>query len=138
MASGIRNEGYNGGIPLEKGKKYNFSFHIACDGRPVEIEVSLENKDGNIKYGSKEFNISQKEWKLIGTEFVSAQTDYETRLAIRLKSAGRIYADNISLFPAETFNNRTNGLRKDLAELLKDMKPSFFVFRVAALFMTVL
>lgn len=125
---GIRNEGYNGGIPLEKGKKYNFSFHIACDGRPVAIEVSLENKDGNIKYASKEFNISQKEWKLIGTEFVSAQTDYEARLAIRLKSAGRIYADNISLFPAETFNNRTNGLRKDLAELLKDMKPKFLRF----------
>ena len=34
----------------------------------------------------------------------------------------------VSLFPRETWNNRPNGLRKDLVQLLADLKPGFIRF----------
>ena len=36
--------------------------------------------------------------------------------------------DMVSLFPSNTFNNRKNGLRKDLAQVLADLKPRFVRF----------
>jgi alpha-N-arabinofuranosidase len=36
--------------------------------------------------------------------------------------------DMISLFPQETWNNRPNGLRKDLVQKLYDLKPGFLRF----------
>lgn len=47
---------------------------------------------------------------------------------IRFADPGVYYLDFISLFPKETFNNRENGLRKDLVEILRDMKPAFLRF----------
>ena len=34
----------------------------------------------------------------------------------------------VSLFPAETWGHRPNGLRKDLVQLLADMHPGFIRF----------
>ncbi|MHB8581218.1 MAG: alpha-L-arabinofuranosidase C-terminal domain-containing protein, partial [Ignavibacteriaceae bacterium] len=38
------------------------------------------------------------------------------------------WLDMVSLFPKDTFKNRPNGLRKDLAEMLAALKPSFVRF----------
>ena len=43
-------------------------------------------------------------------------------------TTGVLDIEHISLFPQETFNNRSNGLRKDLAMALKDLKPGVFRF----------
>ena len=34
----------------------------------------------------------------------------------------------ISLFPKDTFKDRKNGMRKDIAEMIADMKPKFMRF----------
>ena len=41
---------------------------------------------------------------------------------------GEIDIDMVSLYPKETWKNRPNGLRKDLVQLLADMKPGFIRF----------
>ena len=124
---GVKNLGYNSGIPLEEGKEYNFSVYAACDGRPLKIKVSLESADGD-EYCSEVLDISEKEWSKRELVFRSPKTDYSSRLAVRIITAGRVYLDNVSLFPKDTFKGRKNGLRKDLAQLLADLKPKFMRF----------
>ena len=47
-----------------------------------------------------------------------------------METAGTLDLEHISLFPEKTFNNRTNGLRRDLAQALKDLSRESFVSRV--------
>ncbi len=124
---GIKNLGYNTGISLVKGEKYDFSIYAACDGRPAIMKITLEDADGN-EYCRKQLEITNKDWEKTELVFTAPQTDHSSRLAVRLVTAGRIYIDNVSLFPQNTFKNRKNGMRKDLAELLADMKPKFMRF----------
>jgi alpha-L-arabinofuranosidase len=44
------------------------------------------------------------------------------------KSVGGIALDEISLFPRNTFHNRPNGLRADLAQVIADLHPKFVRF----------
>lgn len=124
---GIKNLGYNGGIPLEKNKEYKFSMYIACDGRPAEVKLSLESADGE-EYCVQTIEVTSKEWEKKHLNFTATETDYTARLAVRLMTPGRVYVDNVSLFPSDTFNGRENGMRKDLAQLLKELKPKFMRF----------
>ncbi len=124
---GVKNLGYNSGIPLEEGCEYNFSVYTSCDGRNAEIKISLEASDGE-EYCSQTIAIASKEWEKKTLVFKAPKTDYSARLAVRLMTPGRVYLDNISLFPKDTFMGRENGMRKDLGELLKNLKPKFMRF----------
>src|SRR4030095_11214220 len=44
------------------------------------------------------------------------------------EAPGALDVDIVSVFPRATWNNRPNGLRADLVQLLKDMKPGFLRF----------
>ena len=50
------------------------------------------------------------------------------QLAVEPMKAGKIGVDFVSLFPQETFKNRANGMRRDLAQTLYDLKPRFVRF----------
>ncbi len=41
---------------------------------------------------------------------------------------GTVDLDMVSVFPEDTWQGRENGLRKDLVQLLKEMKPGFLRF----------
>ncbi len=56
------------------------------------------------------------------------QTDASARLVLLSKTRGGIGFDEISLFPKNTFRNRTNGLRADLAQVVADLHPKFVRF----------
>ncbi|HIT85580.1 MAG TPA: alpha-L-arabinofuranosidase [Candidatus Ornithomonoglobus intestinigallinarum] len=124
---GVRNEGYNGGIPLAKDAAYDFSCRICCDGRPAVLEIALEDKNGNA-YQSEEICFSHKEWRLYTIKFKSPAADNTARLSLKLKKPGRVYIDSCSLFPADTFCGRKNGMRKDIAQFIADLKPKFMRF----------
>jgi len=49
-------------------------------------------------------------------------------LRITLEGKGAIDLDMISLFPADTWKGRENGLRKDLVRMIADLKPGFLRF----------
>lgn len=57
---------------------------------------------------------------------LSAAKDAKAKLALEFDAPGKIWIDYVSLFPEKTFNNRPNGLRKDVAEMLVGLKPAFF------------
>jgi len=49
-------------------------------------------------------------------------------LDLTVEGTGALDIDMVSLFPKDTWNNRKNGLRKDLVQMLVDMKPGFLRF----------
>jgi alpha-N-arabinofuranosidase len=55
-------------------------------------------------------------------------TALKGRLNLLIDSIGTLDVDIVSLFPADTWKSRENGLRADLVQLLKDMKPGFLRF----------
>jgi alpha-L-arabinofuranosidase len=48
--------------------------------------------------------------------------------AVKVASDEQLAVDMVSLFPQKTFRNRKNGLRKDLAQMIADIKPRFVRF----------
>lgn len=123
----VYNIGYNG-MYVKEGEEYNFyMFAKAVEGNQT-IELSLRDKSGNKIYDSKTIEIAQGEFERYDCVFSSSGTDTEATFHITSKQKGTIKLGFSSLMPVETYKRRPNGLRKDLVELLRDMKPSFLRF----------
>ena len=125
---GAANNGYYG-IPLASGKTYNLNFYArAAAGFSGNIAVSLENSSGAAAYAQSSVSGLTTGWQHFALSLVPNATDPSARLVLRISQTGSVYLDFVSLFPAATFNNRTNGLRPDLANMLVNLKPSFMRF----------
>ncbi len=124
-SAGIMNLGYNTGFYFEKGKKYRFSFY-AKTYKNINTEIRLQGADGEI-YAVCGMNVCG-EWKKYKVEITPDTTTTCGRLAVIIKTTGKIYIDMVSLFPEDTFRNRPNGMRRDIAELLAALKPKFMRF----------
>lgn len=126
---GISNEGYGQGIPVEDKKEYFFSCWYRLFGKSAgEVEVRLEDKDGGCCYGKAVFLPETGGWKHFACKIEGCGTDYGARLTIVTRVPVRIGLDMVSLFPVHTFLGRRNGMRADIAELIRDMKPRFMRF----------
>lgn len=125
---GAANNGYYG-IPLTKNKTYNLNFYArAASGFSGNITVSLESSNGLAVYAQSTVSGLTTSWQPFAVSLVPNTTDPFARLALRISQAGSVYLNVVSLFPAQTFNNRTNGLRPDLANMLVNLQPSFVRF----------
>jgi len=125
---GAANNGYYG-IPLANGATYNLGFYArAASGFSGNISVSLESANGATSYAQSTVSGLTTSWQHFALALVPNATDPAARLALRISQNGSVYLDFVSLFPAQTFNNRTNGLRPDLANTLVNLKPSFMRF----------
>jgi len=122
----VANEGF-WGINVEKGKKYSLSFYARKDEKSKgRVKVSIESKTGK-EYGSLIIDNIGKTWKQYKGVLISNGADANARFVITPMTEGAIWFDVVSLFPP-TWKNRTNGLRNDLAEMLKEMNLSFLRF----------
>lgn len=126
----VRNLGFNTGICLKRGEKYDFSVYAAvmsdeCEKLPLKISVGDDN--GKI-FAESEVVVDSHDWKKYGAELTADADTTDGRLYVTLAAEGGVKLDMVSLFPRNTFNNRANGLRKDIAETLAAMKPRFMRF----------
>ncbi|HEY4414940.1 MAG TPA: alpha-L-arabinofuranosidase C-terminal domain-containing protein [Verrucomicrobiae bacterium] len=125
---GAANNGYYG-IALTNGVTCHLGFYArAASGFSGSIAVSLESTNGSMIYAQSSVNGLAASWQHFTLPLIPNATDANARLVLRISQAGSVYLDFISLFPATTFNNRTNGLRPDLANMLVNLKPSFMRF----------
>ena len=115
------NEGWDG-ITLQKGKKYDLSLFTKGAG---SLRVSLV--ENGVAIASATFKAT-KEWKRQKKTITPSASADKAELVIEPLEASNIDLDFISLFPQETFRNRPNGLRKDLAEVIADLQPRFVRF----------
>ncbi|MDQ6417909.1 alpha-L-arabinofuranosidase C-terminal domain-containing protein [Paenibacillus sp. LHD-117] len=124
---GIKNLGFNSGLPYRQGETYRFSMYARRSASFDEaVAVRLEGIDGTLYGEAKVFVTS--EWEKYEVELASSATDFSGRLSVVTTGTGTLYLDMISLFPAKTFRGRSNGLREDIAELLAELKPKFMRF----------
>jgi alpha-L-arabinofuranosidase len=125
--TGLENEGFRG-IGVKGGDGYNLCLYARSAGSgPVSIRIELIDQ-GNDVFETKRLEISGKSWKKYSVALAPQKTEAKSRLRITMETEGVVDADHISLFPEKTFNNRPNGMRADLAQALKDLKPGVFRF----------
>lgn len=130
----ITNEGWDGIIDSDPGQAYDFSFHVRhidCTKKKwlVQLiaggEVLAETKITTQGPGWRRYEavIDTRSPKLR-----AKVTGRECQLRLVPLKKGKVAVDMVSLFPKETFHNRKNGLRKDLAQAIADLHPKFVRF----------
>ena len=119
----LSNDGY-WGIPINKGDEYKFSM-FARSAQKTPVLVRLVGKDNAI-LGETTIEVASPAWTKYEYVFTGSVTA-DARLELVFTKPGKVYVDEVSLFPP-TYNNRPNGLRKDLVELFRDLKPGFVRF----------
>ncbi|GAB2805586.1 alpha-L-arabinofuranosidase C-terminal domain-containing protein [Ferruginibacter profundus] len=124
---GLSNEGFRG-MGIYAGKQYHFSVLAKNQpGAAVKIKVQLVNASGKI-IGETALSNFTGEWKKYTAVITTTDSAQKGKLNLLFEGNGTIDIDVVSLFPANTFKNRPNGLREDLAQKLADLKPGFVRF----------
>ncbi len=128
--TGLVNEGFFG-IGVKKGEVYRFSVWAKALKGNGAIRVQLID-DHSMKerqeFAKAEINITSAEWKKYTLELTSPIDFKHAKLRIYLKGNHSVALEHISLFPVNTYKNRENGMRRDLAQALADLKPGIFRF----------
>ena len=117
------NEGWDG-IAVEQGKRYDFSMFVRGTKK---FAIQLLTTDGSI-IAKGQLKTKGNNWQRYECVLTATQTHDKARLAIIPQGKEEVAVDMISLFPQETFMGRKNGLRKDLAETIAELKPKFVRF----------
>jgi len=121
------NEGFRG-MGIKKDAKYNLSLKAANHNGAIK-KIIIQFIDKNKKVlGETTIIPTSNEWKGYTAQFTATQTEAKAQLKITFEGNGTIDLDMISLFPEDTWRNRKNGMRKDIVQLLYDMKPGFLRF----------
>lgn len=127
--TGIENEGFFG-IALKKDESYRFSVwaRIPNGGSKKEsIRIEFIDADNNV-FLRQQLGFESSEWKKYQVVFKANQTIKNSKIRIFLTSKGKLDLEHVSLFPVDTWKGRENGMRKDLAQALYDLKPGIFRF----------
>ncbi|AJP01191.1 alpha-N-arabinofuranosidase [Streptomyces cyaneogriseus subsp. noncyanogenus] len=121
--SSVTNAGYNTGIRVEQGKKYDFSVWARAEGGTT-LTVTLKDAAGTLATARQ---VAVKGgWARYQATFTATRTSNRGRLAVATTNAAAL--DMVSLFPRDTYKNQPNGLRKDLAEKIEALRPGFLRF----------
>ena len=121
------NEGFRG-MGVKKNAKYNLSLKAANhNGAIKKIIFQLIDKDQKV-IGETSIVPKSEQWSNYTSQFTALETEAKAKLKITFEGNGTIDLDMVSLFPEDTWKNRKNGLRKDLVQLLYDVKPGFLRF----------
>ncbi|KRD14954.1 alpha-L-arabinofuranosidase C-terminal domain-containing protein [Streptomyces sp. Root264] len=122
--SSVTNSGYNTGVRVEQGKKYDFSVWARAEHGST-LTVSLQDADGALA-AARTVAVRTGGWVRYRASFTAARTSSDGRLTVGSSAAAAL--DMVSLFPRDTYRNEPNGLRKDLAEKVAALHPGFVRF----------
>lgn len=126
---GIANEGF-WGIPVRRNTRYQASFYAkAAAGFSGPLTVSLESSDGAAILARAEVSGIGGDWRRYTAELTTGAAAPSAANRLVLSSAGpcTVWLSLVSLFPP-TFNDRPNGNRIDIMNLLAGMNPAFLRF----------
>ncbi|GAA4417899.1 alpha-L-arabinofuranosidase C-terminal domain-containing protein [Actinokineospora soli] len=126
---GVTNAGYNTGIPLTRGDKYDFSVWArTSNAAGTPLTIRLTDAGGAVLARPTTLTVRGDRWTKYTATLRADSTSATGRLRITATGSGTVRLDMVSLFPDETFLNRPNGLRKDLAEKIAALEPGFVRF----------
>lgn len=120
------NEGFDG-IVVRKGEKYIFNV-FARSRNNTKLKVILTDDSGK-ELGQTSVSVPAGEsWNKLNGVITARESCGKASLRLEIPAKKTVQVDMVSLFPENTFKNRENGLRKDLAQTLADLKPKFMRF----------
>ena len=130
--TGLENEGFFG-MGIKQGEEYRFSVWARTpeNGQPAQIRVELvdtKSMGENHAFAMAQVTVDSEEWKKYQVVMKATQTNPKAILRIFLEGTNAVDLEHVSLFPVDTWKGRENGLRKDLVQLLADLKPGIFRF----------
>jgi alpha-N-arabinofuranosidase len=127
--AGVANGGY-WGVPIHPETRYRASLWARGEaGFSGPLTLSLVSDDGRTVYASKKITGLGPAWKKFETTLETGKVapTAQARFQITMDRPATVWLDLVSLFPP-TWNNRPNGLRKDIMQMLVDLKPKFLRF----------
>ena len=128
--AGIANEGF-WGIPVRPGTRYRASFYAKASPEfkgPITLElVSNEGATVHATARIPALTGAWKKYEAVLTTTAKSAPSAKNRLVLSAAAKGTVWFSMVSLFPP-TFNNRPNGNRKDIMQILADFKPAFLRF----------
>jgi alpha-N-arabinofuranosidase len=124
--AGIASEGFRR-IGVHKGKEYLFNcWARTLPNKTAKLKVKLVS--GYAVLAETDLTISGSEWQDLSATLKPSATKAHCRFELVLEDGDALALDMVSLCPADTWKGRPHGFRKDLVELLADLKPAFFRF----------
>jgi alpha-N-arabinofuranosidase len=127
--AGVANGGY-WGIPVQPNTRYRASLIARAEpGFAGPVTLSIVSEDGREVYASQKVSGLTTSWKKFETPLKTGKVTPTTKARFQITSEkpGTVWLGFASLFPP-TWNNRPNGLRKDLMQMLVDLHPAFLRF----------
>ena len=127
--AGVANSGY-WGIPVQAETTYRASLWARAEaGCTNPLTVAIISNDGRTVFASGNISGLSAEWKKFEVTLKTGNVPPtgQARFAITLNQPGTVHLGLVSLFPP-TWNDRRNGLRKDIMQLLVDLNPKFLRF----------
>lgn len=117
------------GIPVRPKTKYNASFYAKSTGGSGPVGVAIMDKAGKTVYAKATVEGVGAEWKKyeVALETGNVEPTADAQLVLAAGEKRTIWLSLVSLFPP-TWNDRPNGLRKDLMQMLVDLEPKFLRF----------
>lgn len=125
---GIANDGF-WGIGVKAGEPFTLSFWARCaDGFGGPLTATLEDQDGQECSRPVAISGIGANWKQFHATLTGTQNISKARFVLSAATKGTVWLDMVSLFPADTFKHRPNGLRADIVQMIADLKPGFVRF----------
>jgi hypothetical protein len=116
------------GLTVRKDREYIISLYARGGGEfKGPLTVSIEKQDGTV-IASRNIDGITGEWKKFECRLTANSDDNNARFVVASCKNGTVWLDMVSMFPKDTFKERPNGVRADLAQMLLDMKPAFVRF----------
>ena len=128
--TGLVNEGYFG-IGVNKGEEYRFTVWAKAPKGTGRITVQLidpATMGERQEFASAKVDVKSADWQKYEVRLKANQTNNKAQLRIFLDGRNAVCLEHVSLFPVNTFKNRENGMRRDLAQALADAHPGVFRF----------
>lgn len=120
--SSFMNKAYDG-LYLKKGMSYHVSFYAKCLEGDSDVRISLM-KNG-VVLTEKIIEIKNTGWKKYSCVLESYENTNAADFVVGMTKSGKMAFDQFSMMPADAV---CGVFRKDLVELLADLKPSFIRF----------
>ena len=127
--AGVANSGY-WGIPVHPDTRYRATVIVKADANfSGPMNLSIVSEDGSEVYASEKVYPVKGEWKKLETTLKTGKAGptAAAHFVITLEHPGTVWLGFVSLFPP-TWNDRPNGLRKDLMQMMVDLNPKFPAF----------
>jgi len=138
---GLANNGFDG-MYVKAGEKYDFSVFMrnVGDNKGKHVRVVLTAPVAPLAPGERptmdrltpraiadsEIYVNESAWSKYETVLVPTEDCDNATLQVLVLDEGSVDIDMISLMPEDTFMG--HGIRKDLAQALKDLNPKFMRF----------